>query len=107
MGVLRSSERELYIKHKITFGVIGTLAKRNSGLTASKVNYFYWTQPQKNILCDDIVQKLTFYCTDIYREPLVQQKYYETIIDNWKESLPLKCVPKSKIETSKHSKNGI
>ena len=33
--------------------------------TVNKVNYFYWTQPQKNILCDDIVLNLTFYCTYI------------------------------------------
>ena len=33
--------------------------------TVGKGSYFYWTQPQKNVLCDDIIQKLTFYCTDI------------------------------------------
>ena len=49
--------------------------------TINKVNYFYWTQPQKNILFDNIVQKLTFYCTDIYREPLVQRRQDGNIID--------------------------
>ena len=57
--------------------------------TINKVNYLYWTQPQKNILCDNIVQKLTFYCTDIYREPLVQRRQDGNIIDNWKRKFTL------------------
>ena len=58
----------------------------------NKTNYFRWCQAQKNLLTDNAIQQLTFYCTDIYQEPLLQRRYDGSIIDNWKESHPIRGV---------------